>query len=496
MSGLRPIGSEKLEGMDKIRRIMEIARYNENTPESINESKSTEYSLDLADGNTYEIVKERQGYIVKRAINESENDYIDPMQNRKYYPSYSQALKRLNLMAREFNALHETVEGTSLFNEQKKKYILKVPKAKPTADETPAPAAAPPVPAPEPVPAPAPEPVPAPEESMPPMGDDTAMPPMGNEGMPPMGDEGMPPMSPGEDEGMPPPTGEDEGMPPMGDEEENIDVDVDVEPKEKKVSDLKRIQILVGKLSQKIRSYEESKELSAKDVKYIINSILSAIDVDVLSEKDIEQIIAKLDGSEDEEEEDVDVDVDVEDEEMAPEDSSTEEIEAPEGEMAEGFGNLGDAFNNYMGAAYANTAMRKMEGQEIEEEEDYGDYDDDDEYHRERRKGRKHLVNPGHFTHGTYTQSSIDKVLSKYFTISESEEKENQIKQQERTQRQYKDTKSQVIRLSESIDQIEAATEYIKEYPRAKLFGISNKGNLIFKQGISEVKITKFGDIL
>jgi hypothetical protein len=28
------------------------------------------------------------------------------------------------------------------------------------------------------------------------------------------------------------------------------------------------------------------------------------------------------------------------------------------------------------------------------------------------------------------------------------------------------------------------------------LFGISNKGNLIFKQGISEVKITKSGDIL
>jgi hypothetical protein len=478
MSGLRPIGSEKLEGMDKLRRIMEIARYNENTPESINESKSTEYSLDLADGNTYEIVKERQGYIVKRAINESENDYIDPMQNRKYYPSYSQALKRLNLMAREFNALHENVEGTSLFNEQKKKYILKVPKGKPAAEETPAPVAAPPVaaPAPEPVPAP------APEEAMPPMGDE-GMPPMGDEGMPPMGDEGMPPMSPGEDE----------GMPPMGDEEEDIDVDVDVEPKEKKVSDLKRIQILVGKLSQKIRSYEESKELSAKDVKYIINSILSAIDVDVLSEKDIEQIIAKLDGSEDEDEEDVDVDVDVEDE-MEPED----EMEEPEGEMEEGFSNLGDAFNNYMGSAYANTAMRKMEGQEIDEEEDnYGDDDEDeDEYHRERRKGRKHLVNPPQFTHGTYTESSIDKVLSKYFTISESEEKENQIKQQERTQRQYKDTKAQVIRLSESIDQIEAATEYIKEYPRAKLFGISNKGNLIFKQGISEVKITKFGDIL
>ena len=30
MSGIRPIGSEKLQGMDKIKRIMEIARFNEN----------------------------------------------------------------------------------------------------------------------------------------------------------------------------------------------------------------------------------------------------------------------------------------------------------------------------------------------------------------------------------------------------------------------------------------------------------------------------------
>ena len=87
MADLRPIGSEKLEGMDKIRRIMEIARYNENTPESVNEGSLTTYSLSLADGNTYEIVKERLGYIVKLSINESDADYIEPIQNRKYYPS-------------------------------------------------------------------------------------------------------------------------------------------------------------------------------------------------------------------------------------------------------------------------------------------------------------------------------------------------------------------------------------------------------------------------
>ena len=60
MAGFRPIGSEKLQGMDKIRRIMEIARYNENIPQNINETQSSEYKIGLADGNTYEIVKERK----------------------------------------------------------------------------------------------------------------------------------------------------------------------------------------------------------------------------------------------------------------------------------------------------------------------------------------------------------------------------------------------------------------------------------------------------
>ena len=41
MGNLRPIGSEKLQGMDKIRRIIEISRYNENTPNPVNESKTT-----------------------------------------------------------------------------------------------------------------------------------------------------------------------------------------------------------------------------------------------------------------------------------------------------------------------------------------------------------------------------------------------------------------------------------------------------------------------
>ena len=43
MGNLKPIGSEKLQGMEKINRILEIARYKENKPNPINEDKSIEY---------------------------------------------------------------------------------------------------------------------------------------------------------------------------------------------------------------------------------------------------------------------------------------------------------------------------------------------------------------------------------------------------------------------------------------------------------------------
>lgn len=96
MADLKPLGSEKLEGQEKISRILEIANYG-SKPSTVNESKNSaaEYSIQLADGNYYGIVKEKLGYIVKKGINESELDYIEPMQNRKYHKSFSQAMKKL-----------------------------------------------------------------------------------------------------------------------------------------------------------------------------------------------------------------------------------------------------------------------------------------------------------------------------------------------------------------------------------------------------------------
>ena len=384
MSGLKPIGSEKLQGMDKIRRIMEIARFNENLPQSINETAKSEYKIYLADGNTYEIVRERQGYIIKSSINESENEYIEPIQERKYFSSYSQALKRLNLMAKELNELYENEEGVSLIGEQKKKFILKTKKKK-TAD-TPTPVSEPlPPPPSEPTTPPAdfgspmggPTEMPEPpmggptEMPEPPMGGPTEMPepPMGGSEMPeppmgvptempeppmggptempepPMGGSEIPEPPMGGSEMPEPPMGDEMPEPPMGDEEGTSDSDMGMGSKPKKVSDFKRIQILVGKLAQKIRTFEESDDLSPKDIKYIINSILSAINVNALDEDDIEQIISKLEGTE---EDDEDEDFSDEDNEESPEERPEEN---PDGEVGEGFKTYGDAFDNYVKGA-------------------------------------------------------------------------------------------------------------------------------------------------
>ena len=316
-------------------------------------------------------------------------------------------------------------------------------------------------------------------------GDMGAPPPLdmgGDMGAPPPdmgGDMGAPPPDMGGDMGAPPPDmGGDMGAPPpdMGGEE--LD---DEKPKEKKVSEIKRIQILVGKLAQKIRSYEEESDLSNKEVKYIINSILSAIDVDVLDEDDIEQIIGKLEGVDDEEGEEEDDSFGDEDTETPPE-VMPEPPQEPE--MAEGYDNIGDAYKDFMGGAYTSSASEQLE-----------DYDPED-YHLKRRNRRIYNPTPERFTHGTFAESSADKVLSKYFIISEDEKNQYELDRERKSNKLYQNNKQNIIRLSESADQLDSALEYIKENPRVKLIGLSTKGNLIFKEGINEVKVTKFGKLI
>ena len=266
MGDLKPLGSEKLEGIIKLKRIMEIARYKENiNPHNI-ELSTTDYKISLPDGYTYEIVKEKLGYTLKKGINENIMDYISPMKSRKFYRSYSEALKKLNLIVSEVNRSVGNDYEIPLIGEQgapKKKFVLKPTKTAGAAPDAGMP--------------------PAPDAGMPPAPD------AGMEGMPPAPEVGVEEPMMGGEEGMPPaPEEGEEGVeePMMGGEEgENIGE----EP-----SSIKVIQKLTGKLAQKIRALEKDQGLDSQDKKYVLNSLISAIKPETLDDDDREDIIDKI----------------------------------------------------------------------------------------------------------------------------------------------------------------------------------------------------------
>ena len=267
MSDLRPLGSEKLQGLDKIKRIIEIANYSNNS--NVNEHKS-EYSKLLADGNMYHIVKERNGYIIKSSVNENSVDYREPIQERKYFDSYSQALKRLNIIAKELNENYGNEDGVSLFSEDKK-FFLKQKKNSNPVESLPEVENVPP-PAPEPM-APAPLAPPAPiEGDTPPMDDPMAM---GDEAMPADDDMAMDDEMPMDDEPV------DAGMEPEGDEG-------------RMPGSFRLVQKLLGKVTQKMRDLSDEGKLTDKNIKYVINTVLSAVDLSELSQEDKDDIIAKF----------------------------------------------------------------------------------------------------------------------------------------------------------------------------------------------------------
>jgi hypothetical protein len=397
MGDLKPLGSEKLTGQDKLKRIMEIARFNEVIPSNINETARSEYSISLADGNKYEIVKERQGYIIKKTISESETDYIEPMKNRKYYSSYSQALKRLNLVAGELNRVNENEEEVSLYGEQKR-FTLKTPK--PAADSMPAPAAE----------------VPA----VPPAVPATALPPSPNAEMP-AGDElGM-------DMG-------DMGMAP--DAEVDVDATMDVETPDMGDAEqvtFKTIQKLTGKLTQKIRTLDADQGMTSEDIKYVINMVLSSLELKTLTEEDREDILSKFD----DESEDLGGD-DMDGLDMT-DDSEVEDIQADMDVPVEGY--------------------------EMEE----GGYGN------------------GAIIDSIFGESTVDKVISKYFEITKKEILESKEKRSPKKQMQ------EVIRLSETVEQELSAKKFLEENSTAKIVGVTNKKNLVFENKGKQVKISPEG---
>jgi len=403
MADLKPLGSEKLEGQEQISRILEISNYG-SKPTTLSENKNSkaDYSIQMADGKYYGIVKEKTGYVVKVGISESELDYNEPMQNRKHYKSFSQAMKKVNLIAGELNRIHENTEGVNIIGEQKK-FVLKTPEPKVDVDI----------------------------------------------------DVDEPPMEPEADLDMDVDMDVDMGM----DSEEGVDdldmdldldlddteeeVEVDVEDEE---SSFKVIQKLTGKIGQKLRTYDKNQGLSSEDIKYVLNSIISAVELDKLSEEDKEDILANFEEDETDYDMEGEVDIDVEsgDDELDLDLDMDMDMEEPEGEMAEG------------------DSMKSM----VDE---------------------------------IFGESKVDKVLEKYFVVTDGEKKITESKKIKKFLAEKVNTisvKKEIKRLSESIEQ-ELTSEFIlKENTNIKFLGKTNKGNLIFESGKKQFKVTSKGELL
>ena len=411
MGKLKPLGSEKLTGQEKLDRIMEIARYNEVPKSETNTLSTTEYSINVSDGSEYQIVKEKMGYVIKKNISESEVDYIEPMRNRKYYNSYSQALKRLNLVIKESNRLNGQDEEISLFGEQKK-FVLKTPKPamdEPMMDTPAAPPAEPPA---------VPEPqLPDSPEALPPS-DDAEMP---SEEMPmdDMGAEEMP-------------------MDDMGQGGQGVDLVT-----------FKSIQKLTGKLTQKIREYEQEKGLTSENIKYVLNMVISAVDLNQLSGEDKEDVLSKFESDEESDEMDMDMDMEDMDSEDITGDSEVEDIQA----------NMDVAVDQEMGeASIHDTIMDSI-----------------------------------------FSESKIDRLISKYFEISESERKDRKEKVvNEEIKRKSEFTKKvkSIENLSETIEQELSSKKFLQENKNYIFLGKTNKKNLVFENKSGQVKISPEGFVI
>jgi len=237
---------------------------------------------------------------------------------------------------------------------------------------------------------------------------------------------------------MPPaPEEDDMGMPPMGDEDD-IDSDEEVGP-----MSLKMIQKLTGKLSQKIRSLDKDKGMDSQDIKYVINSIISAIDMKNLDDDDREEIVDKIEGFDDE--------------------YGTE----GEGELdlsGEDMGDMGD-----------------MEP-EIEPEMGVGT--------EEPKEGYQNVMD------SIFAESKIDKLLSNYFNIKTEEKPiiEHRTKMNYLGKKIQKiEQKKDLVNFSVTTAQEQKALSLFEGYANTKFIGRTNKQNLVLIVNGKEVKVTPNG---
>ena len=211
---------------------------------------------------------------------------------------------------------------------------------------------------------------------------------------------------------------------------------------------LKQIQKLTGKLGQKLRTFASEQEMTSEDVKYVLNSILSAVDLNLLDENDKEDILSRFESEESGED----------------------------------------------GSNYDEIGMEPIEP-------DTSDFDMGDEITTEPEvgEGNVHKSKMNAIMDGIFTESKVDKILSKYFVETPEEKKINESK---KTQNYIKkkinkvNVMEEVKNLSETIEQ-ELTSEFIlRENENSKFIGKTNLKNLVFEHEGKQIKVSPKGEIL
>ena len=258
MGDIKPLGSEKLKGDDKLKRILELTyfeRKNKVSNNNVEHLQESQYGV-------YGIVKEKDGYYVKKGLNENTLDYIGGMfmKNKNRFNSYAEALKRLSLLKGQEELLNE-----------EKKYILKKPQSE------------------------------IPQEKI------------DNQDMS-FNDE--------------PSLEGNESEPQLDDSEFGNDL----ESSDKPSNYMSEIQKYSGKLGAELRDQREN--LKSDDIKYVINMVISAIDLNKLDPEDKEDISKKFDSE------------DVEDDGMNNMEDKPELSEPTDDELGETFNKLDNFVND------------------------------------------------------------------------------------------------------------------------------------------------------
>ncbi|MDB3870534.1 hypothetical protein N9322_01135 [bacterium] len=398
---LKPIGSEKLKGQDKINRIMEIATYGEVEKNTAYHTQTVSFSKKASDGNTYAIVNEKDGYYLKRGINESELDYIDGLQNKKRnrFRSYGAALKRMNLIFKPLNEEFNNGESTPLYEQSdtENKFVLKTPEAEVdvTTDE---------------------------------MGDEEEL---------DMGDEEL--------------AMDDEEL-DMDDEEVEMD---DEETEEEMEGFMKPIQKLTGKLGQKLRDAGE--ELGSADIKYVLNSVISAVDLDTLDTEDKDDVLSRF-----EEDETAYGDEELGDEELAMDDEDLDiDVEDIEGEGE--------------GEEFDMSAMMPES--------------------RKKRKnvisGAKTLKGKSEVKEGVAMKSlknRVSQLLESYVTKQTPQDYIKEAVEKNKLSNTIK-------KLSKTIEQEIRVKKYLKENKYSRVKGLTKKGNIVILSDNKNIFVNKEGKI-